>query len=177
MARSTRRGSAVADPVEAAARRARSHARGLTPAPATEGRSRNQQSIRRSETKPEIRLRSLLHRQGLRFRKDYRIDLPGGVRVRPDVVFSRGKVAVFYDGCFWHACPDHGRQPAVNDWYWGPKLARTVERDRQATDALAEQGWAVVRIWEHEALDDAAQGVAALVRQRRASDGRVTVQE
>jgi DNA mismatch endonuclease (patch repair protein) len=174
VARSTRQDTAVAD-ADPAARRASARARGVVPTPQSEERSRNLRAIRRSDTKPEIRLRSLLHRQGLRFRKDHRIDLPDGVRVRPDVVFTRMKVAVFYDSCFWHACPDHGRRPAVNDWYWGPKLARTVQRDREATEALTRHGWAVVRIWEHDSLDDASQDVAGLVRQRRMSDGRATV--
>jgi DNA mismatch endonuclease (patch repair protein) len=151
-------------------------ARGVTPAPQSEGRSRNLQAIRRTDTKPEIRLRSLLHRQGLRFRKDHRLDLADGTRVRPDVVFTRAKIAVFYDSCFWHACPQHGRRPAVNDWYWGPKLERTAERDRSATEALNSHGWSVVRIWEHDALDDAALAITAAVRARQASHPAATVE-
>lgn len=125
-------------------------------------------AIRRTDTKPEIELRQLLHRAGLRFRKDYRLDLPGG-RVRPDVVFTRARVAVFVDSCFWHACPIHGREPTRNEWYWGPKLARTVERDRQAVTALEDAGWHVVRIWEHENLTDAAGPVIAAVIERRSA--------
>lgn len=136
------------------------------PVPANEGRARNMRAIRRTDTKPEIELRRLLHGAGLRFRKDYRLDLPGG-RVRPDVVFTRARVAVFLDSCFWHACPVHGREPTRNEWYWGPKLARTVERDRQAVAALEDAGWHVVRIWEHENLADAAHTVIAAVIERR----------
>ncbi len=76
-------------------------------------------AIKRAGTKPEIALRSALHRLGYRYRKDHRLDLAEGLRVRPDIVFTARKVAVFVDGCFWHACPEHGRQPAVNEWYWG----------------------------------------------------------
>jgi len=76
-------------------------------------------------------------------------------RVRPDVAFTRRKVAVFVDGCFWHACPEHGSKPKSNEWYWSPKLARNVERDRAADEALAHAGWAVVRLWEHIPLADA----------------------
>jgi DNA mismatch endonuclease (patch repair protein) len=65
------------------------------------------------------------------------------------------------DGCFWHACPEHGRNPAVNEWYWAPKLRRTVERDRAADAALAAAGWRVVRIWEHIPLADAIAAVTA----------------
>ena len=82
-------------------------------------------AIRRVDTKPELALRSALHRRGYRFRKDYRLDLDAGARVRPDIAFTARRVAVFVDGCFWHACPEHGRDPAVNEWYWAPKLRRT----------------------------------------------------
>ena len=116
-------------------------------------------AIRRAETKPETQLRSVLHARGLRFRKDYRLDLAGG-RVRPDVVFTRWKVAVFVDGCFWHVCPEHGRQPTSNEWYWTPKLRRNVERDRQADALLAAAGWRAVRVWEHE---DVVQAVGRVV--------------
>lgn len=115
---------------------------------------------RRSNTKPEMILRSALHRAGYRFRKDHRIDLPEK-RVRPDIVFTARKVAVFVDGCFWHCCPLHGAQPKTNDWYWSPKLKRNVERDREADAALTSAGWTVVRIWEHETLEDAVSRVTA----------------
>lgn len=123
-------------------------------------------AIRRADTKPEVELRRLLHRAGLRFRKDYRLDLPGG-RVRPDVVFTRVRVAVFHDSCFWHACPLHGREPTTNEWYWGPKLARTVERDRRADEVLEAAGWHVIRIWGHEDIGAAAAAVVAVVADRR----------
>jgi DNA mismatch endonuclease (patch repair protein) len=116
---------------------------------------------RRTDTKPELALRSALHRQGYRFRKDYRLDLVAGARVRPDIAFTARRVAVFVDGCFWHACPEHGRNPAVNEWYWAPKLRRTMERDRAADAALAAAGWRVVRIWEHVPLADAVAAVTA----------------
>ncbi|WP_435055880.1 very short patch repair endonuclease [Micromonospora aurantiaca (nom. illeg.)] len=128
-----------------------------------EGRSRNMRANRRANTKPEVALRSHLHRLGYRYRKDHRLDLPGGVRVRPDIVFTKRKVAVFVDGCFWHVCPQHGREPTRNEWYWSPKLRRNVERDRMADHALAGAGWRVVRIWEHEALDDAVERVRFVV--------------
>ncbi|WP_432520605.1 very short patch repair endonuclease [Kineococcus sp. SYSU DK006] len=131
--------------------------------PTSSGRSRNLAAIRRSDTKPEVALRSTLHRRGLRFRKDHRLDLPGG-RVRPDVVFTRRKVAVFVDGCFWHVCPLHGREPTSNEWYWTPKLRRNVERDRQADAILWAAGWAVVRIWEHESPDEGASRVQAAIQ-------------
>lgn len=124
-------------------------------------------AIRRTDTKPEIALRSALHRQGYRFRKDYRLLLGDGARVRPDIAFTARRVAVFVDGCFWHACPEHGRNPTVNEWYWAPKLRRTMERDAAANAALAAAGWRVVRVWEHMSL---AEAVAAVVA---ALDGQV----
>lgn len=119
------------------------------PQPTSEGRRRNMQAIRRANTKPEVAIRSALHRAGLRFRKDLRLDL-GEVKPRPDIVFTRARLAVFIDGCFWHACPDHSKPPSVNRAYWGPKLERNVERDRRYDAALMAAGWSVVRIWEHE---------------------------
>ncbi|MFI6796075.1 very short patch repair endonuclease [Streptosporangium canum] len=143
--------------------RKEAHAKGLYPAPLNEGRSRNMQANRRTNTKPEVVLRSALHRLGYRYRKDLRLDLEG-VRVRPDIVFTAKKVAVFVDGCFWHVCPKHGRQPAVNEWYWTPKLRRNMERDRTVNAALEAAGWHVVRLWEHEPLVSAINTVVAAVR-------------
>ncbi|WP_245878286.1 very short patch repair endonuclease [Streptosporangium subroseum] len=133
------------------------------PRASSEGRSRNMRANRRSDTKPEIALRKALHARGYRYRKDFRLDLPGGVRVRPDIVFTARKVAVFVDGCFWHVCPVHGREPTSNEWYWTPKLRRNVERDRTADAALTASGWQVVRLWEHEPLPSAVETVATAI--------------
>jgi DNA mismatch endonuclease, patch repair protein len=141
------------------------------PRPSSPGRSANMRAIRRTDTKPEIVLRQALHKLGYRYRKDYRLDTDGGKRVRPDIVFTSRRVAVFVDGCFWHACPEHGRNPAVNDWYWAPKLRRNVERDRAADETLAGAGWQVVRIWEHESLEAAVAAVIAAVGPRDPSAG------
>src|SRR4051794_29494420 len=138
--------------------RKQAHERGLHPAPLNEGRSRNMQANRRVNTKPELALRSALHRLGYRYRKDFPIAV-GNVKVRPDIVFTARRVAVFVDGCFWHVCPEHGRQPTTNEWYWTPKLRRNVERDRAADAALTASGWRVVRLWEHEPLPSAIDKV------------------
>jgi DNA mismatch endonuclease (patch repair protein) len=132
------------------------------PHPLNPGRSANMRANRRTDTKPEMALRRALHRQGFRYRKDFRIDLDGA-RVRPDIAFTARRVAVFVDGCFWHVCPEHGTKPANNTWYWGPKLTRNVERDRTADQALEAAGWRVVRIWEHVPLDAAVAAVVAAV--------------
>jgi DNA mismatch endonuclease (patch repair protein) len=141
------------------------------PHPLNAGRSANMRANKRKDTKPELALRRALHARGYRYRKDYRLDLTGA-RVRPDIAFTAKRVAVFVDGCFWHCCPEHGSQPANNTWYWQPKLARNVERDKSADDALAAAGWDVVRIWEHESLDAAVAAVISAVTSSADRRGR-----
>lgn len=114
------------------------------------------------DTAPELALRSELHRRGLRFRVDRR-PVPG-IRTRADVVFPSAQVAIYVDGCFWHGCPEHGTMPKANSGFWGPKLARNQERDREIDSALSAAGWTVVRIWEHEDPLDAADRVEPIVR-------------
>jgi DNA mismatch endonuclease (patch repair protein) len=129
------------------------------PHPSSQGRSANMKANRRTDTKPELALRHALHRLGYRYRKDYRLDLDGGRRVRPDIVFTARKLAVFVDGCFWHACPEHGSKPKNNEWYWSPKLVRNVERDQLNDTSLKLAGWTVVRLWEHVPVDEAVAAV------------------
>ncbi|MFE2995085.1 very short patch repair endonuclease [Nocardia sp. NPDC059246] len=105
-------------------------------------------------TKPELALRRELHRRGKRFFVD-RAPLPG-LRRRADLVFPRRKVAVYVDGCFWHSCPQHATRPKNNAQWWADKLAGNVARDRDTDARLAAAGWTVVRVWEHEAADSAA---------------------
>jgi DNA mismatch endonuclease (patch repair protein) len=116
-------------------------------------------ATRRRDTPAEVGLRSALHRMGLRFR----VDWPPleGSRRRADVVFTRARVAVFVDGCFWHDCPDHGTRPKENADWWAAKLEQNRLRDADTTRALTEAGWVVLRFWEHEDPATAAE----LVRQ------------
>lgn len=130
------------------------------------GRSRNMAAIRRRDTKPEVTVRSALHRRGYRFRKDYAVRLDGKL-IRPDIAFTRRKVAVFIDGCFWHCCPEHGRQPGVNGEYWSPKLKGNVERDQRQTASLQNAGWEVLRFWEHEDTDAIVDTLAIILESRR----------
>lgn len=85
-------------------------------------------------------------------------------RARPDIVFTRTRVAVFVDGCFWHRCPEHESFPKTNADWWRKKLDANVTRDRTTDAALTEAGWTVIRIWEHEDLATAADRVEAIVR-------------
>jgi len=103
---------------------------------------------RRRDTAPERELRSLLHRRGRRFRVDRPIRLEQ-MTARPDILFSRHRLAVYVDGCFWHRCPTHGTQPKANGTFWSAKLEANVVRDRRTTEALKQAGWRVIRVWEH----------------------------
>jgi DNA mismatch endonuclease, patch repair protein len=133
------------------------------PTPTSAAASAVGKGNRRSDTSPEIALRSAIHRAGLRFRKDYLIRTPGG-RARADVVFPRQRIAVFVDGCFWHCCPTHGSRPRSNAEYWDAKLSTNVARDRRVDKALRSNGWDVMRIWEHEEAGIAATRVVSRVR-------------
>lgn len=121
-------------------------------------------AVRRSDTPLELALRSALHRRGLRFR----------VHVRPvkelrriaDVVFTKARVAIFVDGCFWHGCPDHGVLPVANGDWWKKKIDLNKSRDAETTSALRAAGWEVVRIWGHEELEKYLDQIETLVRCR-----------
>lgn len=113
---------------------------------------------RRTGSKPEEGLRRVLHRAGLRYRKNLALRV-ADVRTNVDIVFGPTRVAVFVDGCFWHRCPEHFTPPRSNVDYWAPKIARNVTRDRRVVAVLERHGWTVVRIWEHEPVIEAAHKV------------------
>lgn len=108
-------------------------------------RSRMMSGIRGKNTKPEIALRRLLHRSGLRYRL-HSAPLPG----RPDIVFPSRKIAIFVHGCFWHR--HHGchwcTTPLSNAEFWDAKLASNVQRDKRAAEQLHTTGWRVAVVWE-----------------------------
>lgn len=112
-----------------------------------EKRSWNMSRIRSKDTKPEMIVRSLLHRMGYRFRL-HRKDLPG----KPDIVLPKYKTVIFVHGCFWHRhkkC-NSAKLPSSNKSYWIPKLNRNIERDKKNKDELRELGWKIIIIWECE---------------------------
>lgn len=139
------------------------------PEPTSVGATNSGKGNRRVDSKPEKALRSALHAMGLRYRVDLLVRA-GDVRTHPDIVFTKRKVAVFVDGCFWHGCPEHGTTPKSNTSYWGPKLQKNVERDVRVTSALREDGWRVVRVWEHEDLDSSLALVAEALRASTTTD-------
>ena len=125
------------------------------------------QAIRSRDTQPEMAVRRALHRLGLRYR--VAIAPVPGLRRRADIVFTKARVAVFIDGCFWHGCPLHGRTTFNhNADYWPSKIATNMARDQDTTEQLRRAGWTVMRFWEHE---DHAEVVEAIRHALRGSAG------
>jgi DNA mismatch endonuclease (patch repair protein) len=114
-----------------------------------EQRSANMRNIKSKGMKPELLVRRLVYRLGYRFRL-HRAELPG----KPDLVFLGRRKAIFVHGCFWHQHPAPdcraAHTPRSNTDYWGPKLARNVERDAAAITALEQNGWTTLTLWECE---------------------------
>jgi DNA mismatch endonuclease (patch repair protein) len=111
-----------------------------------------------------MQLRTSLHRLGYRFRVNYPV--PGRPRRTIDIAFTRHKVAVFVDGCFWHACPEHATWPRANSAWWRMKLQDNSARDVDTTECLQVAGWTVVRVWEHSGVDEALNQVVAALPDR-----------
>ncbi|MCG3042010.1 very short patch repair endonuclease [Streptomyces sp. S1A] len=117
------------------------------------------------DTKPELALRSLLHRAGLRYRVD--TQPLEGVRRRADIVFPKERIAVFVDGCFWHGCPEHMRASKKNAESWKTKIEGNRARDAETNELLRAAGWTVIRIWEHENPAEAAGLITHAVHKLR----------
>jgi DNA mismatch endonuclease (patch repair protein) len=110
-----------------------------------EQRSRNMSAIRNRNTRPELVVRSLVHRMGYRFRL-HRRDLPGN----PDLVFPARRKIIFVHGCFWHLhrCRYGKVVPATNGSFWADKRAGNQQRDRRNLRSLKKAGWDVAVVWE-----------------------------
>lgn len=151
----------------AAAETSAARRRNATPSASSELIRKRMSATKRRDTKPELALRSALHRMGLRYQVDRSIS---DVRRKTDIVFPTERVAVYVDGCFWHACPDHGTLPKANRRWWAEKLAKNKARDEATTEALTAEGWLVLRFWEHEDPIEAARIVhdhVVAIRNRR----------
>ncbi len=107
-------------------------------------------------------MRRAAHAAGLRFRVDYRPIQE--LNRRADLVFTRAKVAVFVDGCFWHGCPTHHTVAKSNADFWAQKVTRNRERDAETDRLLRDAGWTVIRVWEHEPADDVVARILPSVR-------------
>jgi DNA mismatch endonuclease (patch repair protein) len=120
---------------------------------------------RSRDTRPEMVVRSLVHRAGLRFwvaRRPCKL-----VRGAADLVFPRTQVAVYVDGCFWHKCSSHFVLPKTNVDYWRDKIDGNAARDRATRATLEAAGWTVLRFWEHEDPTDVAERIISTVRTLR----------
>ena len=136
------------------------------PQPSSPASSSVMRGNRGRDTSPEMAVRSILHRRGRRFLKGHTIRLGDRRWTQPDAVFTRARVVLFVDGCFWHRCPRHGTSPTANASYWRTKLDRNVARDRDTDLQLAALGWTVVRAWEHDDPVEIADRVDEAVRAR-----------
>ena len=135
---------------------------GSRPPPLNRAVSSQMKRMPRASTKPEVAVRRELHRRGLRYRTNHP-GLPG----RPDIAFTKVRLAVFVDGCFWHRCPEHGVLPKNNREWWQAKLQRNVERDREKDAALVALNWHVCHFWEHENPERVADEISRLWRALR----------
>lgn len=119
--------------------------------------------IQGKNTKPEVALRKALWNNGLRYRLKNK--LPG----RPDLYFPGKKIAIFVDGCFWHGCPEHCNMPETNSSFWKKKLSKNKERDKFVNQTLEDEGWCVIRFWEHEIkndLEDCVKRISSVFKTR-----------
>jgi DNA mismatch endonuclease (patch repair protein) len=130
-------------------------------------------ATKRRDTPGELRIRRILHRSGLRYAIDARPLHTS--RRRADIVFRRARVAVFVDGCFWHCCPQHRSQPKQNGAWWKAKLAANVRRDRDTDRELRSAGWVVLRIWSHEAPEEAVRRVLRALAGRKGKPEQVAM--
>ena len=110
--------------------------------------------LARRDTEPEMLLRRELHKRGLRYRVQTKV--PGNNRRTIDIAFTRTRLAVYVDGCFWHGCPEHHVHPKANSEWWRWKVERNQARDRDTDRDLTERGWHVLRVWEHVDATEAA---------------------
>jgi DNA mismatch endonuclease (patch repair protein) len=109
------------------------------------------------DTKPELTLRKLCFALGLRY------VLGSKLTGKPDFVFPGSRVAVFVDGCFWHGCPLHYQAPATRADFWKQKIESNRARDAVVNSNLADEGWTVLRIWEHTVRKDVASAVGEVL--------------
>jgi len=113
---------------------------------------------KRRDTAPELALRREIHRRGLRYRINYPV--PSRSRRSIDIAFPKRHLAVFVDGCFWHACPEHSVESKSNSNWWVEKLEGNVRRDQDTNDSLVNEGWRVLRFWEHDLRSEASVSAA-----------------
>jgi DNA mismatch endonuclease (patch repair protein) len=132
------------------------------PGPSSTEVSRRMARLARRDNEREKAIRSALHSRGMRYRVTYKV--PNLPRRTIDIAFTKSKVAVFVDGCFWHGCPDHGTAPRSNAAWWAAKISANQARDVDTTAHLESIGWHVIRLWEHVPLTEAVDTISTAVR-------------
>lgn len=120
-------------------------------------------STRGRDTEPELQVRKILHARGWRYRVNSRPE--PDIRRTGDLVFTRRRIVVLIDGCFWHGCQTHFVLPKTRTEWWAAKIAANRRRDAETTQLWSDRGWLVLRFWEHQpSAEVAAQIEAALKR-------------
>lgn len=120
-------------------------------------------AAKQRDTKPEIELQTLLEKAGLQF--EVNALLPIGLRRRADILIRDAQLAVFVDGCFWHGCPIHGTWPKQNAEFWRKKIETNKQRDRDTDNRLQEAGWRVIRVWEHQDMEEVSDSICRIADQ------------
>ncbi|MFD0666101.1 very short patch repair endonuclease [Ramlibacter sp. MAHUQ-53] len=136
--------------------------------PSSPEASRRLARVRQRDTDIELRLRSILHGMGLR----YRLQVPVLTKPRrvADICFPKIRLAVFVDGCFWHGCPIHGTRPKSNAQFWLEKIEANRARDADTDRRLEALGWEVMRVWEHEDPQVVAPAIQRRVAMLKSDD-------
>jgi DNA mismatch endonuclease, patch repair protein len=122
------------------------------------------QATRRRDTAAEQLLKAELGRLNLEY--DEHVSLLPGSRRKVDFVFRQRRLAVFVDGCFWHGCPVHATAPKANGAWWRDKLDANQRRDRDTDERLRDEGWTVLRFWEHEDASSSAETIRSVLSTR-----------
>lgn len=132
------------------------------------------QANRGRDTAPEWAVRRAVHARGLRYRVSARPE--PALRRTADLVFTRARVAVFVDGCFWHGCPEHRTHPKTNADYWSSKIEGNIARDLDTTAQLEAAGWTVLRFWQHQdpyavaaRIEESVRSAAGQARRKKSS--------
>jgi DNA mismatch endonuclease, patch repair protein len=112
-----------------------------------EQRRKNMQAIK-SQSNLENRVSKALWNKGYRFRKNSKL------LGKPDIAIQKFRIVIFIDSCFWHVCPIHGNKPKSNQEYWSKKLDRNKKRDHEVNTYYLNNGWNLLRLWEHELKSD-----------------------
>lgn len=137
----------------------------LRPKASSEAALHRMQAQGRRDTTLELKVRRILYERGYRYRVDYPVlEKP---KRKADIVFTKTNVAVFLDGCFWHGCPKHGTWPKANAAFWRDKILANRARDEDTNRRLKDQGWKVIRAWEHENPEKVAEKIEKAVSSRQ----------